>query len=930
MDKYEYKLKLDQMKSLTAENNYKAAAEIADTINWHKIKNVNALMKAGEIYEKVGRYEESKDILLMAYDRSPIGRMIIYRLAEVAIKMGNYEEAKEYYQEFVEIAPHDNLKYVLRYEISRAEGADITVLILILEELKELEYSEEWAFELACLYHKAGMSEKCIEACDELILWFGDGPYVERALELKMLYQPLTRQQEEKYRQFRQKKDGIVEVRPGDELESGEIVTEAVQIPKVKLSPERFNTQNLQEELQRSMQQIMDATEKETVDDSMDTIKKLVEDIPYLQIPKEETVSEDTMEMPHIETDAEIDNSLKTNFKELLAEDYDGQLSLYMPEKGHMESQITGQLCIDEILAEWEKTKRAAEVALQDAQQRKLESAKARALQEAGDIMERLVDVIPKLDSGLTPKDLLEEQYLGGQPIADDKAAEMVANMNQILQQEIDRLSTENAMMDEQLAAVEAGLVAEAQMTSYEEPMSQMPIYEESPQMAAHEEEMPELAEEEMPEMADLLAAQLEAELAGSVAAVEAGLPEEEPVAEMAAYEEPVVQTGAYEKPAAQTATDEMADLLAAQLEAELAGSMAAVEAGLPEEEPAAEMAAYEEPVVQTGAYEEPAAQTATDEMADLLAAQLEAELAGSVAEKASKKVLPEIAMPEEVLTDIKKEKAPEILPKIAEPDQDEHRVISKLSKEQREIFTYFVPIKGMEQQLCQAMTGAARRLTSEGTAATGNMIIQGGQGSGKTVLATSMIKALQKETGKPNGRIGKIEASVLNQKDVEGLLKKVAGGCLIIEKAGGLSKDTAIKLSKLLEKDKSGIFVIIEDTHKGIDKALGRDAGFAARFSEKINIPIFTSDELVSFAKSYANELGYTIDEMGVLALYNSISNIQKLDRATTLTEVKEIVDDAIARAERGGLKKAFSIITSRRYDEDDYIILHEKDFGF
>ena len=210
MDKYEYKLKLDQMKSFTAENNYKAAAEIADTINWHKIKNVNALIKAGEIYENVGRYEESRDILLMAYDRSPIGRMIIYRLAEVAIKMGNCEEARDYYQEFVEIAPHDNLKYVLRYEISKAEGADLQTLIGILEELKEQEYSEEWAFELACLYHKAGMSEKCIDACDELILWFGDGPYVERALELKMLYQPLTRQQEEKYRQFRLKKEGVV------------------------------------------------------------------------------------------------------------------------------------------------------------------------------------------------------------------------------------------------------------------------------------------------------------------------------------------------------------------------------------------------------------------------------------------------------------------------------------------------------------------------------------------------------------------------------------------------------------------------------------------------------------------------------------------------------------------------------------------------
>ncbi len=454
------------MKSFTAENNYKAAAEIADTINWHKIKNVNALIKAGEIYENVGRYEESRDILLMAYDRSPIGRMIIYRLAEVAIKMGNCEEARDYYQEFVEIAPHDNLKYVLRYEISKAEGADLQTLIGILEELKEQEYSEEWAFELACLYHKAGMSEKCIDACDELILWFGDGPYVERALELKMLYQPLTRQQEEKYRQFRLKKEGVVEVRPEDDLESGEIVSEPVQIPKVKLSPERFNTQNLQDELRKNMVQIMEATDKEKVEDSMDTIKKLVEEIPYLQIPKEEPLPQDTIEMPHIETDAEIDNSLKSNFKELLAEDYDGQISMYVPDKGATEPQVTGQMSIDEVLADWEKTKRAAETALEEAKQRKLESAKARALQEAGDIMERLVDVIPKLDSGLTPKDLLDEEYLGGQPIADDKAAEMVANMNQILQQEIDRLSSENARMDEQLAAAsaaEAAGVAEPQ-----------------------------------------------------------------------------------------------------------------------------------------------------------------------------------------------------------------------------------------------------------------------------------------------------------------------------------------------------------------------------------------------------------------------------------------------------------------------------------
>lgn len=864
MDKYEYKLKLDQMKTLTAENNYKEAAEIADTINWHKIKNVNALIKAGEIYEKVGRYEESRDILLMAYDRSPIGRMIIYRLAEIAIKMGNFAEAKDYYDEFVEIAPHDSLKYVLRYEISKAQGADYGTLIAVLEELKEQEYSEEWAFELACLYHKAGMSEKCIEACDELILWFGDGPYVERALELKMLYQPLTRQQEEKYRQFRQRKDGVVEVTPEEELESGEIVNETLQIPNVKLSPERFNTQNLQEELQKSMLQIMEATEKEEVADSMDNIKKLVEEIPYLQIPNEEIPLEQTAELPHIETDAEIDDSLKTNFKELLAEDGDGQMSLLVPERGMIESQITGQISIDEVLAEWEKTKRAAEVALQEAEQRKLESAKARALQEAGDIMQRLADVIPKLDSGLTPKDLLEEQYLGGRPIEDDKAAEMVANMNQILQQEIDRLSTENAAMDEQLAAAEAERMEEP------EEEQQIPDAEYAADLL---EEPDTFAEAELPEEA------------GMNDELEMPMEENTPVSIEGDMSE-LLAAGVQELLAEENLQEEAAGTWEAELEAEIASAEAQL---------AMQAAAAMEP-------REPEVQEVTEpkepEHTDIM--DVEAALLAEMAK----------GMQSEVSEDV--------------------HSIKKLSKEQKEIFTYFVPIKGMEQQLCQALTGAAGRLSSGRTASTGNMIIQGGKGSGKTVLATSVIKALQKETGKPNGRIGKIEASVLNKKDVTVLLEKVSGGCLIIERVGDISKETAQKLATLLERDTSGVFVIIEDTRRGVEKALSKDVNFAARFSEKITIPIFTSDELVEFAKSYAKELGYTIDEMGVLALYNSISNIQKLDQATTLTEVKDIVDEAIAHAERGGLKKAFSIIASQRYDEDDYVILREKDFGF
>ena len=866
MDKYEYKLKLDQMKSLTAEGKYEEAAEIADTINWRKIKNINALVKVGEIYEKVGRYDESKDVLLTAYDKSPIGRMIIYRLAEVAVRTKSFDEAKEYYQEFVEIAPHDNLKYVLKYEISKAQGADIGTLIGILEELKEQEYSEEWAYELAYLYHKAGMSEKCIDACDELILWFGDGPYVERALELKMLYQPLTKQQEDKYRTFRQRHDGVVEVRPEDQLESGEIVPEPVQIKDVKMSAERFNTQNLQEELQRSMQEIMNATEKEAVNDTMDNIKKLVEDIPYLQIPSEkEEVPQEEEVYQHIETDEEIDNSLKSNFQEMLV-DEDGQMSLYMQGGRVAEPQVSGQMSIEDVLADWEKTKRAAEAALQEAEQRKLESAKARALQEAEELLGRLADVIPMLDSGLTPKDLLDQKYLSkdGQP--NDNAVSMVTNMNQFLQQEIDRLSDENAQMDEQLAAVGASPVGDymANAGVAAEDAAQN-IVATGVQELMTEEELPEIA---MPEGLDDIDNQWE---------------------------------------------DEDFEELDAEVPQENAASLAEHTA----EQTKPEALAEADDTMQAG--------TSAEDVEAAILAETARQMAK---ESVEKEELPEIELPGDL--DLgKEETAEEILPAIAEPEAFEvPDTISKLSKELREIFTYFVPITGMEEQLCQALTGASQHLAKGATAGTGNMIIQGGSGSGKTVLATSMIKALQKETGKPNGKIGKIEASVLNQKDVAALLKKVAGGCLIIEKAGDLSRETALKLSLLLEQDTSGVLVIIEDTKHGIQKALSRDDGFAAKFSEKINIPIFTSDELVSFAKSYANELGYTIDEMGVLALYNSISNIEHADRETTLTEVKEIVDKAVAHSEKGGLKKAFSIITSRRYDEDDYIILREKDF--
>ena len=787
----------------------------------------------------------------------------------------------------MEIAPHDNLKYVLKYEICKAQGANIETLIGILEELKEQEYTEEWAFELACLYHKAGMADKCVEACDELVLWFGDGPYVERALELKMIYQPLNKQQEEKYRRFCQKREGVVEVRPEEELDSGEIVNETVQIPDVKLSPERFNTQNLQEELQKSMQQIMQATEKETVTDSMDNIKKLVEEIPYLQLPKEEydpsEEEEDTLE--HIETDHEIDDSLKINFKELLAEEHDGQIGMYMPEKTALEHQITGQMSIEEVLAEWEKTKYAAEVALEDAKQRRLESAKARALQEAEEIMGRLADIIPKLDAGVAPKDILQDQYIEGKPLENDRAAAMVANMNQILQEEIDRISTETADIDKQLAEA-AGTAASAMEP---EPAASMGEISGQGVNAA------ELAEE----VSGMMQETEDVEISGQEQ-IPGSQPDEE-IADLSAEEtdEETVDLSTEEK-----AAEEVSDISEEKTsEADDFDIVTADTIDLGKVVTEQALAEAVEHITDT--------ESATDDIT-------QKELADNTAVEVTKEVLK------------KEDRVERVLPEITEPeDETGFEAVTSLGEELRGIFTYFVSIKGMEEQICQALTGAARHLITGKDASTGNMVIQGGSGSGKTVLATAMVKALQKETGKPKGKVGKIEASALNKKDVASLLKKISGGCLIIEKAGDISKETAVRLALLLKSDTSGLFVIMEDTHRGIEKALGRDEGFASRFSEKINIPIFTSDELVSFAKAYANELGYTIDEMGILALYNSISNIQKYDKATTLTEVKEIVDDAIHKSEKGGLRKAFSIITSRRYDDEDYVILREKDFG-
>lgn len=917
MDKYEYKLKLEQLKNLVAEEEYEAAAELADTINWKKVRNVTTLCMVGDIYDKMDRYEDSREVLLMAYDHAPIGRNIVYKLANLAIKAKDVEAAEEYYNEFSEIASSDTKKYILRYKISCLKDEPLENRISILEELKEKEYTEEWAYELASLYSKADMAQKCVEACDELILWFGDGEYVEKALELKMLYQPLTKAQEEKYLSFHAK--GKKHQLSPEKDEAKEENTEKTQQKQEEQAEgNRFSTANLQEELAKSMQQIMRATRKTAVSDTMDSVKKMVEDIPYLKLDKDQ---EETPKMNEEILNEQIDNSLKTDFEEFLAEDSDGQLSMDVPSSPLVEEQVDGQMSIAEVLAEWEKTKRAAEAAIAVAEQKKLEIAKRKALQETQELLEKLREVTPILEAGLTPKELLEKEYL--EKIPETAAEETSAQAAE-------------AETGEEIREPEGEETQKVREPEGKETQEvQEPEGEETQKVQEPEgEKIQEVQESGAEEPQETEPEEIEARETGEPEKTEV---QEEPVqnAEGSGEEAKEPETVPEEETEEQILDDAHKELL------EEIERIAKASAGIDKilsGEAGIETAQDDEftDVVKDGETPEEGGQT--DQTSEKTDASQESEKEKEA--EGEKKAETDLHKTIEQATKVMQENSnveisqqmpdsvslpDDLMAEMIEPEPIQEEF--KLTKEQRELFSYFLPVPGMEEQICQVMVGAMARSQTI-TSLSGNIVIQGPEGSGKTVLATSLIKAIQLSCGDEDRKIGKISAKALNKKDFAALVPKLEGGYLIIEKAGNLLPETVDHMAQVMQGNTQGLVVVLEDTKSGIKKVMDGNYSFAKLFTEKINIPIFTIDELVDFAKSYAEEMECTIDEMGVLALYNRISNIQKLERATTLTEVREIVDEAIERAEKGGIKKAFGVLFSKKYNENDYLILREKDF--
>ena len=938
MDKYEYKLKLEQIQNLFAAGDYLTAAEMADTINWKKVRSSTTLCMVGEIYEKTGKYDACREVLLQAYDHSPIGRNIVCQLAEVAIKAKHVDEAEEYYNEFLEIAPKDNMRYVLAYEISCLKDQPLTDRIAILEELKEHEYTEKWAYELAVLYGQAELRDKCVETCDELILWFGDGEYVEKALDLKRLYQPLTPAQEDKYKQFREKK-GMVEISLPQSTERKNVIKEMVktaectseEASETTVTASKFNTSKLQEELAKSMRQIMNATEKETVADTMENIKKIVSDIPYLNGEHEEE-AEHAFDQEKI--NAQVDRSLKKEFHALMKEQEesekeeqetqkqdiakeevrenadDAQSEIteikHTGEKTDAEEVASAQASIEEVLEEWKKTKRAAEAAMAAADQKKLEMSKENALLEAGQIMERLKTLIPILSA--TPgEDLpVPEDTVAAKLASDDtmKAADEEAAENESAAapeeaenvEASDDISSEDETTAEKAESTDSDVDAVMKSASAENSTDQAEtsVVEEADsdlakEMAQENSEADDTADDTV--STDTSDSVVEEDIVADASADISGVTREMP--DLSAYQSRV----SAETPD-KSADTEAGDAETTDTEAALETVSVSIEDQADEDELH---------VVESAPDEELEKMLAQATQMFVENANVEVPVGKAAAVSQDTDVLPEIKLPD---------------------DLKEEQKAYELTKEQKELFSYFLPVPGMEDQIRQILLGAKSRLGNSVTSLTGNILIQGEEGSGKTVFATSLIKAIEKEVGNEDAKIGKISASSLNGKDFAALIPQIDGGYLIIDKAGELNRETALRMSQLMEQNTRGMVILLEDTRAGIRKAMQLDFGFAKKFTEKVDIPIFTIDELVEFGKSYAKEMECTIDQMGVLALYNRINNIQKLERATTLAEVKDIVDEAIENAEGGGIKKAFGSIFSKKYNENDYLILHEKDF--
>lgn len=916
MDKYEYRIKAEQIRKLVEQEEYATAMKIANTIDWNRVKSVPMLCLIGEIYEKNGMLEESRDVMLIAYERHPYGRMIIYSLAELSIQLKEYVDAVEYYKEFVQVAPRDTGRYILQYKLYEAQEVGLEERIAVLEEFKRHDYIEKWAFELAYMYHRAGYGDKCVAECDEIILWFSEGKYVEKAMELKMLYQPLTPEQQVKYesRNDVQIEKSIAAV---EEIAEKAMSEESIEIKPLNLGI--YDTVNLQAELAKSMQQIMAATEKETIESTMDNIKKMVEESKIEGLLSEKTriqePVDDNMIKSHREDKREAGNQTETpessdlSEKQQQEEAAELQQENEVPEKPQNEeaaelqqelaesvSQIEGlkksnrepddnatQTEEDEILPEVEnlvnieKTKEIL-FANMDAPTKRIPSKEIEsALLETG---AKTIETPKTETAGNGPAEDVDEEAMNIS-LSVELEEESKSEIEQKPEPEVIEELTEHKEIPEQKASED---VLEKQITgqmSIEEVLAEWEKMKKAAvQNEQNEQNLEDVKQKALQETEDIMD-----RLADVVPKVK----------EPAAMPMPNGQTEEI-----RISPESISDILRSE--------MPAYRSQINEERAETEEVESLDELDTFGKAEEPDDGDAAVDLESKLEAALP-EGISTLAEKEKKKHR-------------KKEAETSVQEKPPASEENEEKPVRELAEEYRRIFTHFAEVDGVSRQLSEVLD------VIEDIPARGNVVIMGDSATGKTTLAIDIVKAIQKSKNLKNGKIAKITGEALNHKDINLMVKKIVGGVLIVENAGRLTEKTIKKLSEALDKETKELLIILEDRKDRINKLLAKDESFAEKFPGRVEIPPYTNDDLVSFGKSYAKELEYVIDEMGVLALYTRIAEIQIDDHIPSLAEVKEIIDEAIQNANKKNIKNIVDTIFAKRYDEDNYLILHERDF--
>ena len=1007
MDKYEYRVKTEQMLDHLEKKEYQQAKEIADGIDWRRVKNASMLNTVSEIYEYNGEFKKGRDILFLAFDRAPGSRKIVYRLGTLALKIKDIREATDCYEEFVKLAPKDPNQYILKYKILRTQGASLTDQITALEEFKKAEYIEKWAYELAKLYDEAGMTAECLEECDDLILWFSEGKYVYLAMELKMKYKPLTPLQQEKY----DSRPGAVKKKPEPEKQPESTLEEVDDENEYNESTEE--TVDVQEEpVREPVTERVDESEVQEIPPQEVPMQETVvqEEIPQ-EVPMQETVVQEEIPQEEIVEEAaeevveeepvytepeeaaeEHGSTIKqvvtgATLEEALAQGMAVANGITIEEEAMKEREdeilANGQMMIDDILQKWEEKQKDHEAAIEKQKakdeerlQKEREQARIRQEEERREVERKAAEAEARRkaeEEEAARKAAEEEARRKAEEEAARKAAEEEARRKaeeeaarKAAEEEARRKAEEEAAR--KAAEEEAEPISKTQripddivrlMEEMGNEESEEELYEEDFEDGSEtEEDFIEGIEEELSGI-DMSGSSFEEADFGDEDFEEADFEEEDfedEDFEEADFEEEDFEDEDFEEADFEEEDFEDEDFEEADFEDEDFEEEDEEEADFEEED-------FEEADFEEEDFEDEDFEDEDFEEADFEEEDFDADFAD--VEDEEEDFDDDFADVDDEETDFDDEdleieddeEADEEL-EIEEPSEEEIQARIKKSKggvpfdtgfvvtgrydlsatseiglkaglteEQKKLFSYFVPVRGMSEQIVEVLDND-RRAQREGTSKTGNLLVIGRKGSGKTVLAVDIVKAIQKQRSLKQGKVAIVTGESLNKKELTNIIQKLRGGAIIIEHAGKLNARTVKELNYLMEKKTGELLFVLEDQRKPLERLMTANPEFKKKFSSKLELPVFINDELVTFGQTYAKENGYKLDEMGILALYSRIDVMQREDHAVSVAEVKEIMDEAISHSQKANVKHLARRVFGKGTDDSDRIILKEEDF--